>query len=117
MYEERLNPGLREEWRCTVLTDMIREHDKLLDQAERFSLDRKEALAIWGRRLGELTNRLGRCPDYVPPPVPDAAEAGGYDGADGVPCAHAREWLCAKALPVCAGVCERFRPLAEVEKT
>ena len=66
LYDERMNPGLREEWRCTVLTGMLHEYDLFVASADAFELDDAVAATIWRRRMVERMASLERCPGYSP---------------------------------------------------
>ena len=107
LYEERLNPGYHEAWRCRVLTAWERAFDDFVDRAEAFDLGQDRAADLWRLRM----RRLGPdgCEAFVP--------AGQRAPVSVVPCAHAQEDLCLLALPECGGRCRRYEPEPQTPDT
>lgn len=99
LYEERLNPGLREPWRCRVLTEWERAYDDFLLRAEAFHLEPEKAVELWEARLERLMIQARQCPDFV-------------DGPEGTAtgCANELEGLCLVLLPRCEGHCRHYSP-------
>lgn len=97
-YEERLNPGLHSGYRCAVLTRWEVEYDQFLDQAEAFQLNDETAGRIWDARFRRLAEGPVQCPEF----------ASGGDAAV-ISCIHLAEDVCALRLPLCQGMCRRFK--------
>lgn len=118
LYEERMNPGLEQRWRCRVLHAWAEAYDQLLDQAEVFSLEDEMAMAIWRKRMVELAPPGQWCADYIyapdqdPPFAPLNVSWNPYQEMVTVECLHGVEDMCVNALPICHGVCPSFAPRA-----
>ncbi|BBD07468.1 hypothetical protein [Desulfovibrio ferrophilus] len=97
LYEERLNPGFRERWRCKVLTEWEKAYDDFLLRAEAFHLKPEEAVELWEARLERLMAQARQCPDF---------SAGAEESATG--CLNELEGLCMKMLPECDGRCRHY---------
>lgn len=101
LYEERLNPGYRRDYRCVLWAGAETAFDDFLHRAERFGLDEAKAARIWRRRTeGAAHAAAPRCPHDA------AVQPHGLVADDG--CAHCLDGLCVKNLPPCPGVCDRF---------
>lgn len=98
LYEERLNPGLHQAWRCVVWRQWEEAFDSFLTRAEAFRLAEDTAGRIWEKRCAQLVAAARACPDFVP------------GGADPVGCALGRDLVCLRRLPGCAGRCTHYRP-------
>lgn len=111
LYEERVNPGLRDSWRCRVLVALEQEYDRFLDQAEHFNLDLRTAMNIWERRAEEIVGWKPPCDAYAcrGPEVQVDGENGRPEDAV-LDCVHYWLGLCLPELPACAGVCPLFAP-------
>lgn len=106
LYEERLNPGYHEEWRCAVLVRWEGVYEDFLRQAEAFGLTDAAASALWQRRFERLAAAPPECPRFQPGPT------------DELPgCALSTEGLCVLALPECAGQCQHFEPRAKTPES
>ena len=97
LFEERLNPGYHQRWRCGVLKGWEEAYDDFLDRAEAFSLEPDTASRLWEERLRRLIERAGTCPEYAP---------GGPDNGTG--CVYEFEALCLRLMPPCEGMCRRY---------
>jgi len=71
------------------------EFDKLLSQADNFSLQGETAVRIWGGRMQGLTP-LGVCPDFEP------------GGSDVTECMFCLDGVCVRKLPKCRGACAKY---------
>jgi hypothetical protein len=110
LYEERLNPGWRRDWRCKTLLGLEDAYERFLAQADNFQLEEKTAAGIWERRLVSLLDKGSPCGCFTPAPEPDP-EAGAADldqESALVGCLHLLEGLCVLELPECAGACVCF---------
>ncbi|NCC24861.1 MAG: hypothetical protein EOM25_06645 [Deltaproteobacteria bacterium] len=97
LYEEVLNPGYAQVWRCRVLVELERRFDDLLDRAESFHLDAAVTGRIWAGRQSEAEALFKSCPDF------------GLEGGDS--CGHlVLGMICVLRLPSCLGACRRFSP-------
>ncbi len=97
LYEERLNPGYHEGFRCAVLRDWEAAYEDFLRQAEAFGLGESAASGLWQRRFERLAGAAPACPEFQP-----------SRGDDLPGCVFAQEGLCLLALPLCEGQCPRF---------
>lgn len=97
LYEERLNPGFREPWRCRVLTDWEKAYDDFLLRAEAFHLEPAHAVELWEARLERLLVQARQCPDFA---------SGAEETATG--CLNELEGLCLVLLPECGGRCSHY---------
>lgn len=97
LYEERLNPGLREANRCAVLNRLCRAFDDFVLRADNLGLTDEQAEALWQARFPATLAKEGNCQDYLP------------DDTTSFPdCVHAAGDLCLLALPLCPGRCPRY---------
>ena len=97
-YEERLNPGYHEGWRCLVLQRWESVYEDFLRQADAFGLEDAAASGLWQRRFERLAGADPQCANFQPGPE---------DEPPG--CVFAREGLCLLTLPLCEGQCARFK--------
>ncbi|TVM33384.1 hypothetical protein DQK91_12015 [Oceanidesulfovibrio marinus] len=104
MREERLNPGLNQDFRCTVLKRWEHAFDALIDRVDVFGLDDEQASHIWERRLEMMIRRGAQCHDFEILPVEDMDA----EEAPAIACAHVLGDLCLLTLPRCEGVCEYY---------
>jgi hypothetical protein len=98
LYEECVNPGLRPEFSCAVLTLLEERFDAFVIRGERFGLTCEEAGRIWERRWAGPLSADWDCADFLPQPE-DADEAG---------CGNLLDGICLPRLPVCPGRCRRY---------
>lgn len=96
LLEERKNPGYHAAWRCILLSRLEREYDKLLSQADAFSLEQETAVRIWSGRMRGLVPEYV-CADYQP------------GGSDVTGCGWSLGGVCVRKLPECPGTCRKFR--------
>lgn len=97
LYDEMLNPGYQERFRCRVLRQWEDAYDEFLDRAEAFHLDEAQSSRIWAVRLEKMSDLASQCPLY------EARESFGE-----FVCAKAFGFLCLDEFPVCEGRCQRF---------
>jgi len=97
LYEEHLNPGLCEKYRCAVLTRLGRVFDEFLLRAENMGLSEEQAGRLWQARFPATLAKEGNCQDYLP-----------SDTTSFPDCQNASGELCLLALPACPGRCFRF---------
>lgn len=50
-YEEILNPGLHDSWRCTEEQRMLQLYDRFMEQIDGFSIDAATAVQLWDQRM------------------------------------------------------------------
>jgi hypothetical protein len=98
MYEERLNPGLKDGFACTVLCVLEASFDEFIVRGESLGLSTEEAARIWERRMDAALNIGWDCANFIFRP----------DGAGEMPCLHFRDGICVLRLPECSGRCRRF---------
>ena len=98
LYEEDLNPGLHEEWRCAVIARLERQYDLFIEQADNFRLDDEVAGRIWEDRLGRILGMEPDCGDFSPGGPPGLLE-----------CQHGLDSQCVLTMPVCEGRCRYFK--------
>lgn len=97
LYEEHINPGLVQAYRCRVLIRLGRAFDDFLQRAENLSLNEERAARLWEARFPATLAREGNCQDYLP------------GGTQSFPdCRHVSGDLCLVAFPVCTGRCARY---------
>ncbi|MFP4167985.1 MAG: hypothetical protein ACLFSY_03940 [Desulfonatronovibrionaceae bacterium] len=97
IYEELLNPGYHTEWRCGVISGLVRSFDFFLEQVEIFSLSRSRADAIWKQRISARCP-VWKCPDFSPDP-----ENRGE-------CLFLFRTQCILKIPACTGRCRLYTP-------
>lgn len=105
LYEEALNPGYHEAWRCSVLRRWEAVYDEFLDRAERFDLEETNLPELWRRRFNTPGEGEPDCPSYEPGLIRDMPE-----------CRHLFADLCLLELPECHGQCRNYR-LREPQKS
>lgn len=98
LYEERLNPGLEQTFRCTLLRCYEKRLDDFVQQVECFGLPEDEAGRIWRDRIAQSVDNNWECADFL------SCE----DTSGQTLCGHFRDGLCRLRLPVCIGRCRRF---------
>jgi hypothetical protein len=104
LYEEALNPGYHQDWRCAVLLRWEGVYDDFLDRVESFGLDETSLADLWRRRFERLAEETVECPDYA---------AGSVEG---VPeCQKLHMELCLLRLPLCQGQCRHYVLNAETD--
>ncbi|TVM15967.1 hypothetical protein DPQ33_13440 [Oceanidesulfovibrio indonesiensis] len=103
MREERINPGLNQEFRCSVLKRWENAFDALIDRVDAFGLDDEQASHIWERRLETMIRRGTQCRNFEL--IAGDAES---DEAPAIACTHVHGDLCMLALPRCSGVCAYY---------
>ena len=97
LYEEHLNPGLREANRCAVLNRLCRAFDDFVLRADNLGLTDEQAEALWQARFPATLAKEGNCQDYLP------------DDTTSFPdCVHAAGELCLLVFPPCPGRCPRY---------
>ncbi len=118
LYEERLNPGLNESWRCRVLAAWEEEYERFLTQAETFNLDIGAGAGVWSSRFRKMLRARRPCPNFEAAPClacPQGAVIEDEDAA--VACVHVLGGLCLLALPACPGLCSREKELRLAERS
>ncbi|MBI9078430.1 MAG: hypothetical protein JEY79_01660 [Pseudodesulfovibrio sp.] len=94
LYEERLNPGYTQGWRCRVLSRWESAFDDFLARAESFGIKSDVAPDLWGRQFERMARDVFDCEQYV------------CCQAEGIPaCLHESDGLCILMLPECSGRC------------
>lgn len=106
LYEERLNPGYAQHWRCRVLARWEAAFDDFLGRAEVFGVEQSAVPDLWERQFERLAREAFDCEQYV------------YShGEDAPACLHAVDGVCRLALPVCEGRCRHHERYIEPEDT
>lgn len=104
LYEEKLNPGYADQWRCRVLTRWESAFDDFLARAESFGVEQAAVPDLWERQFERLARQAFACESYV------------YcHGAEAPACVHAMDGVCRLSLPVCEGRCRHFEAQTESE--
>ncbi|MCG8532526.1 MAG: hypothetical protein MI749_17945 [Desulfovibrionales bacterium] len=103
-YEEHINPGDHEEWQCTEIRRILHEYDDFVERADRFSLDDEEAGKLWEVHEESLPLVGTLCPSYCPNPCKQCGKEGQITD-----CEHEQALICILQLPVCTGVCRRYK--------
>lgn len=63
-YEEMLNPGLHDSWRCTEEQRMLQLYDRFMEQIDGFSIDAPTAVNLWEQRLGKEPAMGSQCASF-----------------------------------------------------
>lgn len=96
-YEERLNPGYAEHWRCQVLARWESAFDDFLSRAEYFGVAQDAVPDLWGRQFQRLARDVFHCRNYT------------YSHEAEVPaCRQHVDGVCIMSLPRCMGRCRHF---------
>ena len=98
LYEEHLNPGLRKDFVCSVLSILEERFDAFVVRGEILGLTSEEAGRIWERRMAGSLNIGWNCAQVTPM----------QDNPDDVLCQHFLEGVCVLRLPACCGRCRRY---------
>lgn len=97
LYEEHLNPGLCQDYRCAVVRRLCRAFDDFVLRADNFNLSDEQAEALWQVWFPATLAKEGNCQDYLP------------GGTTSFPdCVYAAGDLCLQAFPLCPGRCPRY---------
>lgn len=97
LYEEHINPGLREANRCAVLARLCRAFDDFVLRADAMDLTDEQAEKLWQARFPATLAKEGNCQAYLP-----------GDTTSFPDCVHAAGDLCLLAFPSCPGRCPRY---------
>jgi hypothetical protein len=98
LYEETMNPGLRKDFFCTVLSALEGSFDEFVVRGEILGLSSKEAGRIWEQRMAHALNMDWDCASF----------SALQDDAGEILCLHFMEGVCVLRLPRCAGRCRRY---------
>jgi hypothetical protein len=98
LYEEQLNPGLNQDYRCVVQLGWEAAYDDFLNRADNFGLDETELMRLWSARFERMVSEGVACPQYVPTTAEALPE-----------CRHLFVDICLLRLPMCAGHCINYR--------
>jgi len=104
LYEEQLNPGYTQSWRCQVTARWESDYDDFLRRAEFFGVDEAAVPDLWGRRFQRMARDVFHCQRYVYDP--DAHVLGCRNHWDGI---------CIMDLPKCGGRCRHYLAISEQE--
>ncbi|MFI3271407.1 MAG: hypothetical protein R3Y11_04770 [Pseudomonadota bacterium] len=63
-YEEMLNPGLHDSWRCTEEQRMMQLYDRFMEQIDGFSIDAPTAVQLWEQRLAKEPSVGSLCTSF-----------------------------------------------------
>jgi len=98
LYEERLNPGYMQDWRCRVLSRWESAFDDFLARAESFGIKPDAVPDLWGRQFERMARDVFDCKQYV------CCHAG-----EPPACIHELDGLCMLVLPECRGRCRHYK--------
>lgn len=97
LYEEHLNPGYAEEWRCSVLAHWEDEYDAFLSRVDKFEVSQDAVPDLWNRKFERMARDTFKCSRYA------------YaEGADVPACVHNVDGICRLCLPGCEGRCRHY---------
>jgi hypothetical protein len=99
LYEERLNPGYHQGYRCLVLLRAQSDFDAFLTRAEAFGLSDAAASGLWEKQMDRFRAADCGCQEYEP------GDTTVFPG-----CIHCTGDVCVKRLPECGGRCPEFTP-------
>jgi hypothetical protein len=97
LYEEALNPGYHQDWRCEVLLRWEDVYEDFLNRVEAFGLDEKDLAELWAKRFERLSQDAVGCPDFSPGLTESVPE-----------CFLLAGELCVLRLPQCFGQCQHY---------
>ncbi|GAB7022953.1 hypothetical protein [Desulfovibrio brasiliensis] len=98
LYEELLNPGYQQDWRCVVMLRWEEAFDEFLHRAEAFGVEHDRVARLWEARFKRLAGDRPKCERFRPAP-----------DVDPPCCLHHHEALCLLGLPECEGRCRHYR--------
>lgn len=97
LYQEHLNPGYAEGWRCRVLAHWEDEYDEFLVRVDNFGVRQDAVPDLWSRKFERLARETLKCDMF------SYAE-----GADIPACIHNAQGICRLNLPSCDGRCRHY---------
>lgn len=97
-YEERLNPGYTQGWRCRVLLRWESAFDEFLARAETFGVEQEAVPDLWERQFERMARDVFKCEQYS------------YcNGSQAPACIHDADGVCKMELPRCEGRCRHYK--------
>ena len=90
------NPGINQEYACTVLSRWSDRLDDFYDRAEAMGVSESDLADLWEARLEKMLPEVRACEYFVMAAMPNE-------------CAHSHELICLRALPECQGRCSHFQ--------
>ncbi|QJB57853.1 hypothetical protein [Pseudodesulfovibrio sp. zrk46] len=96
LYDEHLNPGYAEGFRCRVLLRWEIAFDEFLERADAFNIEQDAVPDLWGRKFERMARQAFDCEKYE------------FAGGEAPACAQVYDGLCLLALPQCEGRCRHF---------
>ncbi|NLY41786.1 MAG: hypothetical protein GX055_09225 [Desulfovibrionales bacterium] len=106
LYEEKMNPGLHEQFQCAVLAALDADFDDFVQRCERLSVQVETAGQIWNKQCEDVLGQHWPCVSYRADPEADNPNL----------CIYLVFDRCALRFPRCPGRCRHFRygqPVAE----
>lgn len=98
LYEERLNPGYRQSYRCQVLARWETAYDDFLTRAEAMGIEQEQVPDLWERQFQRMVRDTFHCQTHV------------YNHDHRPPaCGHELDGLCILGLPKCEGRCRHYQ--------
>ena len=97
LYEERLNPGYTQSWRCQVLKKWESKFDDFLARAEFFGVEQKAVPDLWDRQFQRMARDVFHCQMYTYEP-----------GVEPPGCRNQLDAICIHGLPKCYGRCRHY---------
>lgn len=104
LFEEHMNPGDHAEWTCSEITRFLQAYDEFIDRADRFSLNDEQAARLWDSHEAELPPAGTLCPEFCPDVCKQCVDDGSLTD-----CRYELNLICILKLPVCTGVCRRYK--------
>ncbi|SOB57766.1 conserved protein of unknown function [Pseudodesulfovibrio profundus] len=97
LYQEHLNPGYNQKWRCRVISRWEAAFDSFVERAECFNVSQEAVPDLWQMRFSRMAREVLQCEDYV------FHQEGGV-----VDCTHVQDDICVLLLPLCQGRCRHY---------
>jgi len=94
MYEEYLNPGYHQGFKCEVFLKWQEEYDQLLERAEIFSSPLEIVEQVWAKGEAKRLRQARACPFW-------------QEGENQF-CAHLFDDCCLLKFPKCINYCQHF---------
>ena len=98
LYEERLNPGYTQSWRCQVTARWESDYDDFLSRAEQFGLEEAAVPDLWSMQFQRLARDVFHCRRYIYDHELPAPSCGNHDSG-----------VCIMDLPKCGGRCRHYQ--------
>lgn len=97
LYQEHLNPGYVQEWRCRIASRWEAAFDAFLERAECFNVSQEAVAELWRKRFNRMAGDVLQCEEYA------FQHSGGV-----IDCVHVQKDVCVLLLPICQGRCRHY---------